>query len=124
MDDHYLLRDGASGLFLAASKFPRNREIRAPLVAEIIPHKDEIDPKYSFLFDAPVADDDGVPTAIRYSRKTKEQYVQSEVEGKATGWKAFYQNGSWVVTEKAKPVKKKASKKKTTRKKAAVSKPD
>ena len=69
VDDHYLLRDGASGLFLAASKFPRNREIRAPLVAEIIPHKDEIDPKYSFLFDAPVADDDGVPTAIRYSRK-------------------------------------------------------
>ena len=124
VDDHYLLRDGASGLFLAASKFPRNREIRASLVAEIIPHKDEIDPKYSFLFDAPVADDDGVPTAIRYSRKTKEQYVQSEVEGKATGWKAFYQNGSWVVTEKAKPVKKKASKKKTTRKKAAVSKPD
>jgi DNA topoisomerase-1 len=112
VEDHYLLRDGASGLFLAASKFPRNREIRAPLVAEILPHKDEIDPKYSFLIDAPVADDDGIPTAIRYSRKTKEQYVQSEVEGKATGWKAFYQNGSWVVTEKARPVKKKASKKK------------
>ena len=113
VDDHYLLRDGASGLFLAASKFPRNRETRAPLVAEIIPHKDEIDPKYAFLFDAPVADDDGVPTVIRYSRKTKEQYVQSEVDGKATGWKAFYQSGQWVVTEKAKPKKRKASRKKS-----------
>ena len=77
VDDHYVLRDGASGLFLAASGFPRNRETRAPLVAEILPHKDEIDPKYTYLFDAPVADDDGIPTVIRYSRKTKEIYVQS-----------------------------------------------
>ena len=37
VDDHYVLRDGAAGLFLAASKFPRNRETRAPLVTEILP---------------------------------------------------------------------------------------
>jgi DNA topoisomerase-1 len=43
-----------------------------------------------------VADPDGVPTVIRFSRKTKEQYVQSEVDGKASGWKAFYQGGKWV----------------------------
>lgn len=36
---------------------------------------------------------------IRYSRKTKEQYVQSEVEGKATGWKAFYEKGKWVANK-------------------------
>ena len=62
------------------------------------------------MFDAPVADDDGIPTLVRYSRKTKEQYVQSEVEGKATGWKAFYENGKWVVsnTAKAKKTKRKA----------------
>jgi len=103
VEDHYILRDGASGLFLAASQFPKNRETRAPLVAEILPHKDEIDPKYKFLFSAPIADDDGVATVVRFSRKTKEQYVQSEVEGKASGWKAFYQGGAWVVTTK--PVK-------------------
>lgn len=96
VDDHYVLRDGASGLFLAASKFPRNRETRAPLVSEILPHKDELDPKYSFLLSAPTEDDDGNPTQIRYSRKTKEQYLLTEKDGKATGWKAFYEGGRWV----------------------------
>ena len=80
VEDHYVLRDGASGLFLAASKFPRNRETRAPLVEELLPHQDEIDPKYKFLFSAPVVDDQGNKTLIRFSRKTKEQYVQSEVD--------------------------------------------
>ncbi len=116
VDDHYVLRDGASGLFLAASGFPRNRETRAPLVAEILPHREEIDKKYDYLFSAPVADDDGIPTVIRYSRKTKEIYVQSEEEGKATGWKAFYEGGKWGVTA-AKPVRKK-TKKKAAKKKA------
>jgi len=117
VDDHYILRDGASGLFLAASGFPKNRETRAPLVAEILPYKDQIDPKYTFLFSAPVADDDGVPTVIRYSRKTKEIYVQSEENAKATGWKSFYQDGAWVVTA-TKTVKKKKAKKKASKKKA------
>lgn len=121
VDDTYILRDGASGLFLAASQFPKNRETRAPLVAEILPHQDEIDPKYKFLFSAPVADENGLPTVVRYSRKTKEQYVQSEVEGKATGWKAFYEKGKWVVTSttKAKPKKSKAKTKAKTKKTAA-----
>lgn len=119
VEDHYILRDGASGLFLAASKFPRNRETRAPYVDEIMPHKDEIDPKYDFLFKAPVADDAGNRTLIRYSRKTKEIYVQTEIEKKATGWKAFYEGGAWVVT---KPEKKVAAKKKVAKKKAAKKK--
>jgi len=107
VDDHYVLRDGAAGLFLAASKFPRNRETRAPLVVELLPHKDEIDPKYSFLFDAPTEDNQGNKTLIRFSRKTKEQYVQSEVNKKATSWKAFYRDGSWQITEASKKSKKK-----------------
>lgn len=121
VDDHYVLRDGASGMFLAASGFPKNRETRAPLVAEILPHKSEIDSKYDYLFSAPVADDDGLPTVIRYSRKTKEIYVQSEEEGKATGWKAFYEGGKWSVTD-GKKAKKKTSKKKTSKKKVAKKK--
>lgn len=95
VEDHYILRDGAAGLFLAASQFPRNRETRAPLVKELLPHQDAIDPKYTFLFSAPTEDSDGNPAQIRYSRKTKEQYVMTEVEGKATGWRAFYQDGRW-----------------------------
>jgi DNA topoisomerase-1 len=127
VEDHYVLRDGASGMFLAASKFPRNRETRAPYIEELLPHKSEIDPKYNFLMEAPVEDDAGNKTLVRYSRKTKEQYVQTEVDKKATGWKAFHEGGRWVVSKpakKAKAVKKKATKKKavkksSTKKKAA-----
>lgn len=97
VDDHYVLRDGAAGLFLAASQFPKNRETRAPLVEELLPYKDQIDPKYHFLLSAPTKDPEGNKAIIRFSRKTKEQYVQTEVNGKATGWKAFYSAGKWQV---------------------------
>ena len=100
VEDTYVLRDGASGLFLAASKFPKNRETRAPQVQELLPHKNEIDPKYAFLMKAPTADPEGNPTVVRYSRKTKEQYVMSEKEGKATGWSAWYKDGKWQPKEK------------------------
>lgn len=100
VDDSYVLRDGASGLFLAASKFPKNRETRAPLIREIKPHQDEIDPKYGFLMKAPEKDPEGNPTVVRYSRKTKEQYVMTEKDGKATGWAAYYTGGKWVPKDK------------------------
>lgn len=99
VEDTYILRDGASGLFLAASQFPRNRETRAPKIIELLPHQSEIDPKYSFLFSAPQHDSEGLETIVRYSRKTKEQYVMTEVNGKATGWRAFYQGNAWVIEE-------------------------
>ncbi|MBU2984201.1 type I DNA topoisomerase [Saccharophagus degradans] len=116
VDDTYVLRDGASGIFLAASQFPKNRETRAPLVKELLPHKDEIDPKYDFLMKAPLQDNNGLDTIVRYSRKTKEQYVQTEVDGKATGWKAFYEGGKWVISDEQKP--KKTAKKAATKTKA------
>ena len=106
VEDHYILRDGASGMFLAASKFPKHRETRAPLVVELLPHKSDIEPKYNFLLEAPVEDPDGLKTVVRYSRKTKEQYVQTELDGKPTGWKAFYDGGSWKVTDGRKVKKK------------------
>ncbi len=99
VDDHFILRDGASGLFLAASKFPRNRETRAPLIIELIPHKDKIDPKFHYLLAAPKKDPDGNPSVLRFSRKTREQYVQSEVDGKPTGWSAFYEGGKWLARQ-------------------------
>ncbi|WP_415891881.1 type I DNA topoisomerase [Neptuniibacter sp. PT8_73] len=107
VEDTYILRDGASGLFLAASQFPRNRETRAPKIVEILPHQAEIDPKYEFLFSAPKNDSEGNLSVIRYSRKTKEQYVMTEVNGKATGWRAFYRDGKWVEEETRKKAKKK-----------------
>ena len=102
VEDTYVLRDGAAGMFLAASQFPKNRETRPPLVAELLPHKAELPEKYWYLCDAPVNDPDGNPAVIRFSRKTKEQYVMSENDtGKATGWSVYFTDGKWQVREKA-----------------------
>ncbi|MDP2127733.1 MAG: type I DNA topoisomerase [Pseudohongiella sp.] len=97
VDDHYVLRDGAAGLFLAASKFPKNRETRAPLLRELIPHESELDPKYHYLLKGPVKDKEGNPSIIRFSRKLQEHYLLTEVDKKPTGWKAVYRNNKWVV---------------------------
>lgn len=125
VDDYYLLRDGASGLFLAASQFPRNRETRAPLVSEIRSVQDRLDPKHRYLAEAPEQDPDGNPAVVRFSRKTREQYVMSELDGKPTGWYAWYRDGRWVEELPAKsapPKKKAAAKKKAAPKKKAPAK--
>ncbi len=95
-DDFYLLRDGASGLFLAASQFPKHRETRAPTIGELKTVADKIPPKYQFLLQAPEKDPKGNPAIVRFSRKSREQYVMSEEEGKATGWVATCKNGKWA----------------------------
>ena len=115
-DDFYLLRDGAAGIFLAASQFPKHRETRAPLVSELAEIKDQVPEKYRYLADAPVADPEGNPAMVRFSRKTKEQYVMSEVEGKASGWKAHFRNAKW---EEEGEVKSSARKAKGSSKKGA-----
>ncbi|MDB2557100.1 type I DNA topoisomerase [Luminiphilus sp.] len=122
VEDHYILRDGAAGLFLAASQFPKHRETRPPFVDEIIPHQAELDPKYQFLLDAPVTDDVANRSQIRFSRKTKEQYVMTEIDGKATGWKAFFSNGAWLAEGSGKPAPKKKPKAKAKAKKKPVKK--
>ena len=105
-DAHFMLRDGASGIFMAAHNFPKSRETRAPLVAELARFRDRISPKFYYLADAPQADPDGNPTIVRYSRKTKQQYVMSEKEdGKASGWSAWYSNNKWQIEDKRKKAK-------------------
>ncbi len=102
-DAYYVLRDGASGIFLAAHTFPKARETRAPLVKELKRFKDRISSKFYYLADAPASDPDGFDTVVRYSRKTKQQYVMSEnADGKATGWSAWYRDGNWNVEDKRK----------------------
>ncbi|WP_158970151.1 type I DNA topoisomerase [Paraglaciecola sp. L3A3] len=105
-DAHFVLRDGASGIFLAAHNFPKSRETRAPKVEELARFRDRISPKFYYLADAPAADPDGSPTIVRYSRKTKQQYVMSEKEdGKASGWSAWYTDGKWKAEDKRKKPK-------------------
>ncbi len=97
VDDTYVLRDGAAGIFLAASQFPKHRETRAPYVDELLPHQNEIDPKYQFLLQAPVKDSKEGRSLVKFTRKTKAHYVMTEkAPGKPSGWRADYINGRWV----------------------------
>jgi len=106
-DAHFVLRDGASGIFLAAHNFPKSRETRAPKVEELAKFRNRISPKFYYLADAPAKDPDGSPAIVRYSRKTKQQYVMSEnEEGKATGWSAWCTDGKWIAEDKRKKPKK------------------
>ena len=125
VDDHYVLRDGAAGIFLAASQFPRHRETRAPLVTELKAHANELDPKFAYLLTAPEADPDGNPAQVRFARKTREQYVLSEAkDGKATGWRANYRDGRWQESKATTGAKRgataKARKKAPARKRKAT----
>ncbi len=124
-DAYFIFRDGAAGVFLAANTYPKSRETRAPLVEELARFKDRISPKFYFLAEAPMEDREGNKAAVRYARKTKEQYVRTDVNGKATGWTAHYNDGKWVETiPKPKPKPKKVKKKatKTTKKKVVKKK--
>lgn len=97
---YFVLREGAVGVFLAANTFPKCRETRTPLVAELARFRERLPVKLQYLADAPIEDDDGNSTLVRFSRKTKQQYISSEKDGKATGWTAFYVNGQWQVNRK------------------------
>lgn len=104
-DAYFVLRDGASGLFMAASNFPKSRETRAPLVEELVRFKDRLPEKFQYLTTAPVADPDGRPTVVRFSRKAKENYVRSEIDGKPSGWTGLFVDGKWEITDKRKNAK-------------------
>ncbi len=101
-DAYFVLRDGAAGIFLAANTFPKSRETRAPKVEELQRFRDRISPKFYYLADAPAQDPDGNLAVVRYSRKNKEQYVMTEVDGKATGWTAHYVAGKWGLKKRRK----------------------
>ncbi|RVU83049.1 type I DNA topoisomerase [Leucothrix sargassi] len=95
-DDHYILREGAAGLFLAASKFPKVRETRPPKLSELRAIQDQLEDKFQYLFTAPDTDNEGNPTILRWSRKNAEQYIGSEKDGKATKFALIYRKGQWV----------------------------
>ncbi|UDG80149.1 type I DNA topoisomerase [Candidatus Steffania adelgidicola] len=99
-DAYFVLREGEAGIFLAANTFPKSRETRAPLISELARFRDRLPEKLRYLADAPLQDDKGNATFVRFSRKTKQQYAASKKDGKATGWCAFYINTTWQVTQK------------------------
>ena len=95
-EDYFILREGAAGMFLAASKFPKVRETRPPKLTELREIKDKMEDKFQYLFEGPDEDPEGNPTILRWSRKKKEQYIGSEKNGKATRWGVYWRKGEWV----------------------------
>ncbi len=98
-EGHFVLRDGAAGLFLASSEFPRSRETRSPLVEDLARHRDELAEKYRYLADAPRQDSHGNPVAVHFSRKQREHYLVGVKDGKPSGWAAHFSDGAWKVSE-------------------------
>ena len=94
-DGHFVLRDGASGVFLASSNYPRSRETRAPLVEDLQRHADELDPKFQFLLEAPAVDNEGNKVAIKFSRKTRSYYLVGMQGDKPSKWSASWVDGKW-----------------------------
>ncbi|MCK3657190.1 DNA topoisomerase I subunit omega [Pasteurellaceae bacterium Pebbles2] len=99
-DAYFVLRDGASGVFMSAHNFPKSRETRAPKVAELAQYRDRLPEKLQYLADAPQKDPDGNDAIIRFSRKEKRQYVTSEKDGKATKWIVDFVDGKWLSRTK------------------------
>lgn len=99
IDDHFVLREGRTGLFLAASKYPKHKQTRQVLVQELLPHANELDPRFKHLLDAPREDPDGISMCVRYSRKSKEHYVTSKQP--KSNWVAWYKEGRWTPFEES-----------------------
>ena len=121
-DAYFVLRDGASGIFLSASTFPKSRETRAVTVKELARFKERLPEKFHYLADAPQEDPDGNDAVVRFSRKEKKQYVMSEVDKKPTGWQAHYESGRWKEVEAKKAAARKKTAAKTTTKKSTAKK--
>ena len=110
-EDNYLLRDSMKGLFLAASKYPKNRETRAPSVEEfnkVVTEETLLDAckyledqgKHTHLLNAPKHDIDGNPYIIRYNKVEDTHYLASEKDGKKTGNTASHNGDKWVEVSK------------------------
>jgi DNA topoisomerase-1 len=95
------------GLFLAASKYPKNRETRAPSVEEFnqaVTEETLLDAckyledqgKHTHLLAAPKKDIDGNTYVIRYNKVEDTHYLASEKDGKKTGNTATHNGDKWV----------------------------
>ncbi|MDG2950371.1 type I DNA topoisomerase [Exercitatus varius] len=100
-DAYFVLRDGASGVFMSAHNFPKSRESRPAKVAELALYRERLPEKLQYLADAPQKDPDGNDALIRFSRKEKRQYVSSDDKnGKQTKWIVDFVDGKWVERSK------------------------
>lgn len=100
---HFVLRNSAKGIFLAAHDYPTHKEARPPKIKELAKYIDRLPEKFKYLAKGPIVDSDGNDTITRYSLRTKEQYIGSlNKDGKPTKWQAYFRDGSWIIKDSKK----------------------
>ncbi|CAL4321955.1 DNA topoisomerase 1 [Buchnera aphidicola (Eriosoma grossulariae)] len=96
-DAFFVIRNGISGIFLAANTFPVSRETRTPYIEELVRFKYLLPPEILYLTSAPVQDNEGNKTILRFDKNKKVQYIGSKKNGRYTLWRAFFKNNEWTV---------------------------
>lgn len=93
---HFVLREGNSGIFLAAHNYPRVKETRQVKVTELVRFKDKLPEHLLYLTLAPEVDHLGTEMTVRWSRKAEQMYVSTYEQKTKTGTSYTYLNGTWV----------------------------
>lgn len=122
---HFVLRDGAAGIFLSAHNFPKVRESRAPKVAELKRFRERLPEKFHYLCTGPETDPGGNEVEVRFSRKTRKQYLMGvKPDGKSSGFVAFYNEEKqvWEPQERKASGKASATRKGRGRKGSSIDK--
>ncbi|CAL4320704.1 type I DNA topoisomerase [Buchnera aphidicola] len=92
----FVLREGISGLFFAAYTFPKSRETRAPFIEELLKFKKLLPKRIKYLSTAPIKDNKGNKTILKFDKKTKQQFVTSiNKKNKKTNLNLFFIDGKW-----------------------------
>ncbi|CAL4042808.1 DNA topoisomerase 1 [Buchnera aphidicola (Tetraneura ulmi)] len=91
----FVLKSGVSGIFFAASSFPKSKETKTPFIEELIRFKNLLPKEILYLTDAPIVDSEGNKTMLRFDKKKKIQFIGSKKNGKFTSWKKYFINGKW-----------------------------
>ncbi|HET9678896.1 MAG TPA: type I DNA topoisomerase [Buchnera sp. (in: enterobacteria)] len=93
----FVLKSGVSGIFFAASTFPKSKETRTPFIEELVRFRNLLPKEILYLTDAPIVDDEGNKTILRFNKKEKIQFIGSKKNGKFTSWKRYFINGKWNI---------------------------
>lgn len=94
---YFVLREGKNGIFFGAHNFPKCREMRAPLVSELIQYKERLPEKYQFILSAPDKDEQGNLGEIAFNDKVG-WYVRIPSKEKSKSKRlAVYENEQWKM---------------------------
>lgn len=118
----FVLRNSARGIFLGANTYPKCRELKRVSVEVLNTYRDRLTDDLQYLADAPLEDNLGNKTVVKYDTKQAKQYIGScYTSEKDTRYRADYIDGTWQVIELAKEESSKDSSSNKIAKPAATS---